>query len=281
MYNLRELGDYFKQRLQDRLLHLAGRKPAKKRNPISLSSAGRCQRASAYAILGADQLVWGWRQKVSLEDGNYTHTQVRKYLKSALKGTHFSLDDQEMPVYLNVSGWKIAGHVDGIITRLCDCVEHKELPRKVVLEVKSTGQYGYYKSLKKGGISIEYRSQATAYMMGAGVTDTLFMFKNKNNGEIAFVHYKLDDTLAKSIDDRYRNVKLFKEGFRQIDDMTREYGPNKKGQLPFQCNYCPFVLKCWKEFKPGRSEPGKAVYQLDAFDKEYPEIVSYPDQGDS
>ena len=257
--SLEELGDLITEGMKKKMMGLLTRKPKKKRPDLSLSSAGKCQRQAMYRILGTEQQVWSWRMRIALEDGDFAHDQLRGIMRKTFRTrSHFKLVDEEKSVYLNVSGRKIGGHIDGLIIKLCDCLEHKSWPRKVLLEVRSTGHVSYGYAVG-GKISEDYLAQATAYMAAMDIEDCLFLFKNKSNGEFRFIPYKRDDKLLKEIFDRYKRILAFKRGGTNL---PREYGPTDKGRLPFQCNYCPYVMKCWKEYKPRKIAKGVQVYQL-------------------
>jgi len=246
--------------MTDTLDKLLRRKPRKKRPNLSLSSAGKCQRIAQYKILGAKEEPWGWRSRITLDDGDYGHDQLRKYMRKAFRTrTHFRLVKEEDTVYLNVSGTKIAGHIDGLITKICDCSEHKEWPRHTLLEVKTMSQYSYNYS-KGGKISKDYLAQATAYMAALDITSCLFMLKNKSNGDFTFVAYERDEELLKEIFDRYKRILAFNRGGKT--ELDREYEPDEKGRLPFECNYCSYVLKCWKEYKPVKVGAGVRAFKV-------------------
>ena len=190
-----DMGCHITDALKARIAKAATRKPKKPRPPLSLSSAGKCQRQAMYKILKSKEELWSWRSKITLEDGDFGHDQLRKYLRKTFRTrSHLRLVGEEKTVYLNVQGQKVGGHVDGIITRICDCPTHKDWPRDTLLEVKtcSPASYNY---AKRGEISPDYRAQATAYMAALGIKHCLFMFKNKGSGDFIFVPYDLKEDL--------------------------------------------------------------------------------------
>ena len=275
MSELLDLGDLLTDRRLTTLDKLLIRKPKKQREPITLSGAGKCQRQAMYKILGAEKHSWGWRQRITLEDGDHAHDQLRKYLKSALQTReHFRLVDQERTVYLNILGIKIRGHIDGRITRICDCEEHKSWPRDTVLEVKTAGPYTYPK-FAKGDIPLDYQAQANAYMAALGVQDTLFMVKDKGTGNFVFIPYKFDEEMAQSIFERLGRITRFIRGEGTNTELEREHGPNKNGYLPFDCNYCDYVLKCWKHRNPIKLNKKAVIYKVD------PEVFDIPEEIES
>tara|TARA_Y100000310_G_scaffold325559_1_gene389201 strand:- start:439 stop:1287 length:849 start_codon:yes stop_codon:yes gene_type:complete len=266
---LLSMAGHIEKELKARIAKVAAYKPSKPRPVLSLSSAGKCQRQAMYKILKAKENPWSWRQKITLEDGDFGHDQLRKYLRKTFRTkSHIKLVSEEKTVYLNVHGRKIAGHVDGIITKICDCPAHKDWPRDTLLEVKtcSPGSYNY---MKRGDVSPDYRAQATAYMAALGIEDCLFMFKNKGTGEFVFISYKKEQDLEREIFERYERILKFKRG--GSTDLEREYGPDERGRLPFSCNFCPFVLKCWREYKPSKLGTSY-VYQLSTDMLEVPGI---------
>lgn len=256
------LGSMLKEEFISKLLRLDERIPRKKREPITLSAAGKCQRAAMYRIIGAEKHSWGWRQRITLEDGDHAHTQLRKYLKSALHTRkHFRLMDQEKTVSLNVKGIEVRGHIDGRITRICDCSDHQDWPRDTLLEVKTCGPYTWPR-FSIGKIPSDYQAQATAYMAAMGITDALFMVKDKGTGRFEFIPYRLDKVLLEQIFERLGRITRFLRGEGTSPDLAREYGPDSKGYLPFECNYCDFVLKCWKDHNPVKMTTRAVIYKV-------------------
>ena len=272
MSELQELGDLLKKKFLAKVNKLLARTPKKKREPITLSSAGKCQRQAMYRILGAKKHSWGWRQRITLEDGDYAHDQLRKYLRSALQTReHFRLVDQEKTVYLNVLGIKIRGHIDGKITRICDCAEHRDWPRDCVLEVKTAGPSTYPK-FSKGDIPKDYKAQANAYMAALGITDTLFMVKDKGTGNFEFIPYKFDKEMMEQIFERLGRITRFIRGEGPSTELDREHGPSERGYLPFECNYCDYVLKCWKDRSPKKLDKKVVIYKVE------PEVFDIPEE---
>ena len=273
MNELEDLGNLLREKLLTKLDDLLERKPKKQREPITLSGAGKCQRQAMYKILGAEKHSWGWRQKITLEDGDHAHDQLRKYLKSALRTReHFRLVDQEKTVYLNVHGIIIRGHIDGKITRICDCEEHRDWPRDTVLEVKTAGPYTYPK-FSKGEIPKDYQAQANAYMAALGITDTLFMVKDKGTGNFVFIPYRFDEEMMKGIFERLDRITKFIRGEGASTELEREHGPDKNGYLPFECNYCDYVLKCWKDRKPVKLNKKAVIYKVESEVFDIPEEI--------
>ena len=70
--------------------------------------------------------------------------------------------------------------------------------------------------------------------------------KNKNTGDILEFLYTVERDILLS---RMAVITSVAES-QDPEEVKRDYGPNNRGNLPWQCNYCPFVKLCWREFEP-------------------------------
>jgi hypothetical protein len=138
-----------------------------------------------------------------------------------------------------------------------------------VLEVKTAGPSTYPK-FSKGDIPKDYKAQANAYMAALGITDTLFMVKNKATGNFEFVPYKFDKEMMERIFDRLGRITRFIRG--ESTELDREYSPDKNGYLPFDCNYCDYILNCWKNRNPRKLDKKVVIYKVE------PEVFDIPEE---
>lgn len=183
-----------------------------------------------------------WRSMMVFRDGDMAHTQLRELISEGLKSktaplTCYSLVDQEK----KVSFEGIEGHVDGILkhdSEKCKDGAHHDM----LLEVKSMNDRAFSELEKKKELGYEYRCQVSGYLAATGLEVAVILAKNKNNGDIIELLYRKEpDLLA----ERTSVVDLILLS-QTPEDVQREYGPNTRGNLPWQCGYCPFVELCWR-----------------------------------
>jgi hypothetical protein len=106
-------------------------------------------------------------------------------LIKALQGAGYLVIDRQGA--FSVMDGNFQGHIDGIIL--------DQAGNKYILEIKST-QEKYFKALVKNGIQktfATYYLQCQMYMHFFGITRTLFLAVNKNNGEIYQVVLDADE----------------------------------------------------------------------------------------
>lgn len=238
---------------------------------IGLSKSGDCVRKLGYYLAGYPQSAWGWRQSVTLDDGTRGHTVIRKDMIRSLENSHFSLIGQEREVILRLGEHSWKGHVDGIIQKMCgldssigECKDHTAIKDKTLLEVKTSGA-STFKSLEKDGISYSYRCQANAYMHATGIHETLFLFKDKGTGKLWSFLYEFDHDIMDEVAKRLlASTEVVTKGL-DPQNLAREYGPDEKGKLPFECSYCPFIKECWKDNEPVQVMDDPVIFRVKTF----------------
>lgn len=221
---------------------------------IGMSGIGHCGRQLAYTHHQCVGMPLDWRAKVIFDDGDLHHEQIRKALRDGLSLTKscYQLYCEEEEVELGV----LKGHIDGMLvheSEKCGNTGHRDM----LLEVKSMNDRGF-SELKRAGklLSFEYRSQVSAYLRATGVDDALILVKNKNNGDMFTVVYQIEKAL---LDDRLDVLAKVKES-KTPEDVEREYSADENGELPWQCNYCPFTFLCWRH--EGVTQHGAHFYKI-------------------
>jgi len=152
-------------------------------------------------VLGPMRVLWGdW---VNTNDG------------SVVEGFHpcpeLSLREtaKEHPLtwrYREPSCWneeyRISGHADGRVNvRLVP-----EDPPDAVLEIKSTGAYGFGKITDAASISEAYRTQATLYQWLLGYSQTVFLFLNRNNMQVKTLIYAGEPGLLRDVQHKAKKI---------------------------------------------------------------------------
>ena len=220
---------------------------------IGMSLIGHCGRQLGYVHHKVPGLQLDWRAKIIFDDGNLHHTQIRKALREGLvlKDSCYSLVKEEETVALG----SLKGHIDGILQHdhiKCKGGDHQTM----LLEVKSMNDRGFQELKRTGVLQKEYGSQTSAYLRATGLRTACILAKNKNSGEMLRLYYTIDDVL---LDERIG--VLFSVGASDDPEaVPREYGPDARGRLPWQCNYCPFVNLCWRH--EGVKNVGPHKYEL-------------------
>lgn len=220
---------------------------------LSISSLGHCGRQLAYRKHGLRGEPNGWRTKAKFDDGNLAQDQLRKWIRKGLIRTKqcYRLTGEEAEVTLG----PLRGHVDGILEHYPRSCKNPNHTNKL-LEIKTMNPKGFM-MYQREGISFEYKCQVNGYLKGAGLTEALILVKEKGD-------FYVDDSQTITLDQELVNRRLgIVESVLNSqgpEEVAREYGPDKKGNLPWQCNYCPFIKHCWRAQEPIESKPYK--YQL-------------------
>lgn len=208
---------------------------------ISMSSIGHCARQLAYRMHGIDGTPLNWRARMIFDDGHMAHDQLRFMLNEALVNSKscYKLVKEEADV--DFSG--VGGHIDGILEHSDECKDASH--SSMLLEVKSMNDRAFAELKKNGELPWEYRCQVSGYLAATGMTKAIILAKNKNTGDLAEYIYEVERDLLET-----RMVvidNLLDSG--DPEQVARDYAPNNRGNLPWQCNYCPFVSLCWRDFE--------------------------------
>jgi len=232
---------------------------------IGMSGIGHCARQMAYQHHQVEGSPLEWRSKVIFDDGDMHHDQLRKALREGLVLTKscYGLYGEEEEVCLGV----LKGHIDGMLaheTEKCDNSQHKDM----LLEIKSMNERGFAELKRTKTLSFEYRAQVSAYLRASGLGHALILVKNKNTGDMFTLIYEGEDEL---LDNR---LNVLSEVLRSEapEDLRREYHPEKDGDLDWHCNYCPFVMMCWRH--EGVIQKGSHYFTIGQKTLPFSEIVN-------
>lgn len=206
---------------------------------LSMSSLGHCGRQLAYRYHGVAPEAFNWKSYMVFDDGDMHHAQLRLLLTTRLQkeDSCYQLEDQEK----EVSYQGIPGHIDGLLKHNDEKCKDKT-HTTMLLEVKSMNERAFAEIKKTKSLGYEYACQVSGYLAAHQLRYAVILAKNKNTGDLVEFIYECDlELLAKRLDVIESVVTA--EDPEQVD---REYGPNKAGNLPWQCGYCPFVKMCWR-----------------------------------
>lgn len=200
-------------------------------NPVRMSSGGHCARKIGYQMHGYPAEPIPARGLMVFRLGDTIESEIKALIQKYCPEDYL-IEYPKDPISVTINGVEVQGHVDGVI----------KLPSPAVLEIKSINTLGF-KRLATEGISYDYRCQATFYMKALKLQRTVFIFYDKNTSHIEQFTYEYDPKLWEEIEQRFQNVlKSEKDNLPE-----REFGPNEKGKLPWQCSYCSFNKDCWPE----------------------------------
>lgn len=220
---------------------------------IGMSGIGHCKRQLAYVKHEIKGTELDWRAKIIFDDGNLHHSQIRQALREGLVilNSCYTLVREEEEVKLG----QLTGHIDGVLKHdnlKCQDDDH----RTMLLEVKSMNDRGFQELKRTGELSKEYESQVSAYLRATGYKTACVLAKNKNSGEMLRLYIDCNDVL---LDERLSALQEVYES-AEAEDVKREYDSDEEGNLPWQCNYCPFVNLCWRH--EGVFQEGTKKYKL-------------------
>ena len=203
---------------------------------LRLSSAGRCARKLAYGYFGYEPngRVIDTRAKLTFFLGDLVELVITSLIKASgikVMATGFN----QITVGLDVDGVEIKGHPDGI-------VHHNS--EFYLLEVKSLSSYDYDR-FDKGEIDEGYIAQVNAYMESLGLDKCVFVVINKNNAVLAEQVVNKTSAIVEAVKANFKKVLMADK-----DNLPeRVYKPDKKGFLPWQCQYCSYWKHCYPEAK--------------------------------
>jgi hypothetical protein len=189
------------------------------------SSIGKCGRQYQYAALGNKAEPLTPETGMIFHDGHMHHNEIRRLLGKV--GTLSNVEQSIQKKY------KHKGE-SFVVTGTCDGVWNGK-----VFDVKSMSTFRF-KALDKifPDDLMDYVFQLTLYMDMLKFKEGMFIFKDKNSGELRVIELDFDkEVLVDALD---WIVEVHK-GIKTKTLMDRPYLNNS-----FQCKTCPFRLHCYK-----------------------------------
>lgn len=187
------------------------------------SSSGKCARALAYHKLGfiAEPIIP--RRLMVFELGNIIEAQLVKALGNKIHST-------QKDVSIHLENYSISAHIDGIY-------------EDMIVDFKSTNTKSFSGFAKRGMVDESYRCQMHCYMKGTGLKKALFVWYNKDTSALHETLIEWSDFIWEKVLNRFD--KVFKATKDNLPE--REYKPNDKGKLQWQCSYCDYTKTCYPE----------------------------------
>jgi len=208
-------------------------------SPIRLSNAGKCARAIAYQHLGFEMRPLTAKTRMKFKLGDLVEEMVKGYLRTHIpeEFKELHLPEVQEECSFECGEHIIKGHIDGRFTR--------QDGSEWLFECKSMGGYPFKKA-KEGNIGYGYECQINCYMHALKISHALVFCVDRDSGATCEVAFEYNPDLIPEIKQRFISALNATK-----DDLpSREYAPNKKGNLPWQCRYCGAVQHCW----PGHTE---------------------------
>ena len=202
-------------------------------SPIRMSSAGQCARKIAYQLHGFKMEPLSARARMLFRLGDLVEKDL---VEVSVK---YGLVDMQKEVEVEIAGHTIKGHIDG---RVGD----------TVVDFKSCSDYAF-KLAESGKIDESYSCNMHMYMKGMGLKKALLVYYKKHTSHICEVEINWDDRVWDTIVNRW--VSVLNSDKDSLP--AREYGPNAKGKLPWNCSYCSACQHCWPDFELTFTKQGK------------------------
>lgn len=223
-----------------------------KGNYLRLSSSGKCPRAIAYSVIyqnvESDEIKDLSPRAVSIFQMGHALHELERAIISEVN----ELVSVEEEVYLEVDGYKIPGHIDGIL-RLSD--------RDVILDIKTVNERTFNEFKKEP--RIDYVNQLNAYMHATGLREAYLWVYNKNTSDRMVIPIPYSEKVVNDVIDTFRKAIRGLNG--DLPERPYQYRIEDLGNglvvktLPWQCSYCAFTRICWPDFKL-LTEGGKVRY---------------------
>lgn len=201
-------------------------------SPIRGSNAGKCARALAYQYHGFDVKPLNARAIMVFELGDMIEEQLNTV------ASEYGLKNIQEKVSVAINGVEIFGAIDG------DLNDPIEYPNPTIVDFKSAATHSA-KNMERGNLDYGYICQLHFYMKAKGYKQALVVFYDKNISKLGEMLVKWDDKIWDEIVKRFTSV--LESTTENLPE--REFRPNDKGKLPWQCSYCQFVETCHPNYE--------------------------------
>lgn len=208
------------------------------------SAAGKCTRALAYNWHGAQGKPFNARTKLVFRLGDHCEEDVA-FVAEALG----VLTDRQKEVSIEIAGHQIVGHIDGLTK--------DDNGNLVLVDVKSINTMGFKRAVKDNDVG-DYKYQLNFYMHILGLKQSIVLYYNKDTSHLAEVPVSYSPEIWQEIVDKF--TKVIKSTVDNLPD--RDYQPNDKGRLPYQCTYCEHCSTCWPGYELSFDNAGKPQLKI-------------------
>ena len=207
-------------------------------DPVRISNAGKCPKQMAYSLHYPDEREPLTARALSVfMHGDILH-EMERYLISQV--THLNFIEQQVHFLIGNETY-VPGHVDGVIA-LGD--------ERVILDIKSINTRGF-KEVINGVPRHDYIAQVNGYMHATGMNKAVLWFYNKDTSHRAAILVERDEEVVNEVRRRFLSViastpeSLPERQYSWEWEISRGKRTGRQ-YLPWQCNYCPFVERCWE-----------------------------------
>jgi len=235
-----------------RILRERDRPPEKKSSQIRLSNALACVR-KLYMLetgMAVEQDLSAETLRI-FELGTARGATIAEALIVGMEGWEARA---EATVILNVAGYDVPGHVDLLLER-----KGPDGRERTLVEVKTMNPYAWKLVREDDALTVsdQYRAQIGCYWEALGQPEDVFLIaENKATSEHKIVPFG-GAALEAGYVAGCSNLKQAIEAIRDKMIPERPFGPNEKGELPWQCGYCSVWEQCWDgqvEQVPGKKK---------------------------
>ncbi len=192
-----------------------------------MSSVGYCPRAlSAQRLNYPKESAPVWLERTANE-GNWHE----KRLREELIYDGYTIFDVQEEVTLEYPTFTLLGHIDGKV------LAHTNKNQLKLLEIKSMSQYEFDRWMKDKWDGFgSYAAQITCYMKGTGLSECLYLVKNRSSGYIDKA--VLNETPA-NIDEIIAKLEIVEKCVANQTLVETEYLPDS-----LQCRRCFYKALC-------------------------------------
>lgn len=163
------------------------------------------------------------------EMGNIIHDFVVEVLESE-KNSHVELLKSEFPFKEEVDDFLISGRIDNLILLKSD-------NKKILVEVKSTGDIGYVEGPKPHNVI-----QLQLYMHYLGIKNGILLYVGKKGLQSMVFNVEYDEEEAERIINRFRKLHR---------SLKEDNAPDPEGRMfdnmSWMCRFCEYEDRCYNE----------------------------------
>lgn len=157
---------------------IGGVKIMNKKPDFRMSSAGKCPRALSAQLNNMEVEPLPAFVMKAAEEGNLHEVWIKKKLKQE----GYSVIDEQEEIELSFPSFNLIGHIDGKIKNI-PYYFNANAPENKLLEIKSMSQFEYARWMKEGFSGFpNYAAQITCYMEATGLSECLYIVKNRSSG---------------------------------------------------------------------------------------------------
>ena len=156
-----------------------------KRDKITfrMSSIGKCPRALSAELLGYEAQPMPAFVMQAAEEGNWHESRIKQELSKGSEVTiGIEVYDEQQEIILEYPSFILKGHIDGKVRNFPTSF-NKNAPEEKLLEIKTMSQFEFDRWMK-GRFTVfpNYADQATVYMEATGLSECLYIVKNRSSG---------------------------------------------------------------------------------------------------